>query len=580
MFINPIQNDQYSTIFTSTCTKYFKQNPYLWQVEVGATILCLQANGVGVKQLCVRPTGGGKTLLFAGVACCLKGITLCITPLLSLGTDQTHNLLRNTKNNSSITAFHLDEISPNVLPHIIHGVLKPNHLNDKTVILYSSPQFLVQHQDTFLHPILPMIRFVVIDEIHLVSHFGSSFRKEFSALKDVLFKKISNHIPVLMLTATCNNWVYQSIQQILGVTINQVHWPSGEQMRHRSVAINVSYGTKSTSFITKSLKKNLMEREDYKILVYSNSRNHIVDISEKLKSNFLDCDECLNNIRLVTLIGTMTKEEKAAYIRLFVHNGEHPISPRIRILCATSGVGNAGIDCRHIKTVYRVGFPPSILDLAQEKGRAGRCCGASPSIYSYNVCVSLESFIYLFKRIHNPSDSIINEAYRQQQLQDMFHVAKILMGTTTCLAVACEQALGNPLIPSLMVSDNCGHCTACTKQHLVMPFSRSGIKHVLFDLFIDGPLVINSSRNMEAVVHAIRHYPSAGAIIFHSSNKRIMSPSNIKKVLLILIVAGIMSITYNHEKDDIVLGLARGFIHDSDILSIEKDDLWEMINTL
>jgi superfamily II DNA helicase RecQ len=216
-----------------------------------------------------------------------------------------------------------------------------------------------------------MIRFVVIDEIHLVSHFGSSFRKEFSALKDVLFKKISNHIPVLMLTATCNNWVYQSIQQILGVTINQVHWPSGEQMRHRSVAINVSYGTKSTSFITKSLKKNLMEREDYKILVYSNSRNHIVDISEKLKSNFLDCDECLNNIRLVTLIGTMTKEEKAAYIRLFVHNGEHPISPRIRILCATSGVGNAGIDCRHIKTVYHVGFPPSILDLAQEKGHAG-----------------------------------------------------------------------------------------------------------------------------------------------------------------------------------------------------------------
>lgn len=420
----------------------------------------------------------------------------------------------------------------------------------------------------------------MIDEIHLVSHFGSSFRKEFASLKGILFTKIPTTVPVLLLTATCNSWIYDSIQSILGITINQVHWPSAQEMKHRAVAIKVSYGTKSYSFITKSLKTNLLERDDYKVLVYSNSRSQIVDIAEKLKSNFLDCDESLFRIHLVTLIGTMTKEEKAAYIRLFVNNAEHPLSPRIRILCATSGVGNAGIDCKHIKAVYRVGFPPSILDLAQEKGRAGRCDGASPLIYSYNVCISLESFVYLFKRIHNPTDSIINESYRQQQVKDLFHVARLLLCSKVCLSAACEQALGNPMIPSLMNNEDCGHCPFCLKQQLVIPFSRAGIKRVLFDLFIDSPHLINSNRNINAVLKAIRCYPSAGIVIFASNNKRIMSPSNIKKMLLILITCGILTLTYVKDIDDVVVGMARVSNHDDDVLAIDDDTLWGMIETI
>jgi Superfamily II DNA helicase len=500
MSTNSIPFDQHTTKFTSTCLQTFHRNPYHWQIQVGSSILRFQANGIGVKQLCIRPTGGGKTLLFTGVACCLKGVTLCVTPLLSLGTDQAHNLLNNTKNDSSITAFHLDEVPPSSISRLLDGIIKnANRLApaQKTIILYSSPQCLERYKSAFLNHIIPFIQFIVIDEIHLVSQFGSSFRKEFLALKDILFAKVSTITPVLLLTATCNNWIYESLQQILGITINQIHWPSALEMKHRSVAMSVTYGTKSTSFITKKLKKDLMAGDHYKVLVYSNSRVQILDIAEKLKSNFIDSDESLSDFRLVTLVGTMTKEEKASYIRLFVCNETHPISPRIRILCATSGVGNAGIDCKYIKAVYRVGFPPSILDLAQEKGRAGRCNDASPDTYSYNVCVSLESFVYLFKRIQNSSDSICNASYHAQQERDLFHVANLLLSSRICLAVACEQAMGNPLMPSVLSTDPCGYCPCCLQQRLVPSISRGGVKRIIFDLFIESPYVINKRRNID-----------------------------------------------------------------------------------
>jgi hypothetical protein len=115
---------------------------------------------------------------------------------------------------------------------------------------------------------------------------------------------------------------------------------------------------------------------------------------------------------------------------------------------------------------------------------------------------------------------------------------------------------------------------------MVIPFSRAGIKRVLFDLFIDSPHLINSNRNINAVLKAIRCYPSAGIVIFASNNKRIMSPSNIKKMLLILITCGILTLTYVKDIDDVVVGMARVSNHDDDVLAIDDDALWGMIETI
>ena len=101
---------------------------------------------------------------------------------------------------------------------------------------------------------------------------------------------------------------------------------------------------------------------------------------------------------VLTLTRNLTKEEKAEFIQMFIYGSSKPNSRLdMRVLCATSGVGNAGIDSPDIRYFYRIDFPPSILDLVQERGRAGRRLGAtsvdySPCLYfNQIVSISLET---------------------------------------------------------------------------------------------------------------------------------------------------------------------------------------------
>ena len=587
MNFNVTQDDQYASLFNQSCYNTFHKVPYQWQTAVGSSILRFNASSIGIKQLCIRPTGGGKTLLFTGIALCIPGITLCITPLLSLGADQTRKLLHSTKGNNKITAFHLDEMPPMAVKRLLTILTskddknKDNNMTEKTILLFSSPQFLKAHQEDFIIHILPLLVFVVIDEIHLVCHFGSSFRDEFALLKKILFMRISITIPVLLLTGTCNTHIFQTIHSLLGITINQVDWPSSLDMMCRNAKINIVYSNRPFPFVTTTLKENLtgVSTSANKVIVYSNSRTKIIDFAEKLKSDFLDMDESLSSIDVITLVGTHTKEEKGQYIRLFLNHGDHQIAQKIQILCATSGVGNAGIDCPDVRAVYRIDFPPSIIDLAQEKGRAGRRDDASPEFFSYNLCISFESFIHLFKRIEDPTEEFIDDAYRRHQCNDLFGVAKLLMCPVECFSIAFERVLGNPFNPVIVLPNPCGYCPFCCGERIVLPISRKGAKHILFELFVDGDHFMTDSRNTVNVINAIRNYPDVGCHLFASKNKRIASPSNIKKFLLVLITAKIITISYDSKQQHVICGLARAAPH-SDELAVDSDGHWSSIYTV
>ena len=218
-------------------------------------------------------------------------------------------------------------------------------------------------------------------------------------------------------------------------------------MMHRSVGIHVSYTTRAFQYVGKTIKDNLAVHPTLpnKVIVYSNRRVRIWNFAEKLEK-LLDGDDNCKKVDVLTLVGTITKEEKAAYIRMFVNGSSNPNSTLdMRVLCATSSVGNAGIDSPDVRAVYRIDFPPSVLDFVQEKGRAGRRPGALAQDYSYHVCISLESFIFLFKRILNPDEDINDESYRSRQVHDLVQVAKLLTSKAgTCYSCAFEKIMGNP----------------------------------------------------------------------------------------------------------------------------------------
>ena len=106
----PLTHEHFQQRFIETCTQSFDITPYHWQHVVGANVLFANNSRIPVKMLLIRPTSGGKTLVFTTIAACLKGITICITPLLSLGADQFRKLFFNTHRDHSISAFHIDEM--------------------------------------------------------------------------------------------------------------------------------------------------------------------------------------------------------------------------------------------------------------------------------------------------------------------------------------------------------------------------------------------------------------------------------------------------------------------------------------
>ena len=168
-----------------------------------------------VHQLCIHPTGGDKSHLFTTLAACLGQITLCITPLLSLGVDQTFKHQNNTKSNSTElnSPLHLDEVTKSEmkLPIDCCQSTAPSF----SIIVYASLQSLVTKKtglSDFLkflllgHPNL--LSMIVIDKIHLLTDFGRSFRSKFQMFKNELFQKVKDTKLILFLTATCSGNLY------------------------------------------------------------------------------------------------------------------------------------------------------------------------------------------------------------------------------------------------------------------------------------------------------------------------------------------------------------------------------------
>ena len=205
----------------------------------------------------------------------------------------------------------------------------------------------------------------------------------------------------------------------------------------------------------------------------------------------MSADTFMKGIDVISLVGTLTKDENAELLRLFINGSRKHPDIKLRLLCATSGVGNAGIDCPDVRAVYRIDFPPSILDLAQEKGRAGRRPGATANNFHYTVCYLLESFLYLFKRTLDPSEEYVTEDYRQTQLAELIQVAKVLITPDSCIPFSLDHLMGRPDCTDEHPVPFCGECTNCVqKKSAFEPISRDGVTEILLDLFI------SSSDNM------------------------------------------------------------------------------------
>jgi hypothetical protein len=421
------------------------------------------------------------------------GVSLTISPLLSLGADQEEKLKAKAKQTlGPVCPIHIDEFR--CVAKQKQTVAKMKSLlkdGDTTVFIFSSPQAIVKNKVwceliDFLITNQRLSMVVCVDEVHLFCHFGMTFRKEFQLLDRKLFRKLRvgnsrsiTKVPILFMTATCTKAIVDRVEVMSGLTFDRdvnVFWPQPEDMVHRHVFLEVAYTTQPMTNFQKKIDPILKRCHVSKFILYTNTRRAIKRETPKLAAWI---DKLGHKSDLLMIIGTLQKEQKFFHIRKFCQSNApnaaildvcseeaHPFNPQI--LTATSGAANAGIDDPEVFGVCRSEFLPSLLDVRQEKGRAGRRPTVNSFTDWYMVCISLESIIILLKRLWDTS--VKEDSYFVSQDADIRACLTLLLVLPDyCLQASLEKRMSNPFLDVGGMPQPCeDSCTYCLGKYASM----------------------------------------------------------------------------------------------------------------
>ena len=321
----------------------------------------------GLDTIALLPTGGGKSICYQLPAIVQEGLTLVISPLISLMQDQV-NLL----NERGIKAMFLrNNKFRNPIDHQFDNAKYGNYK-----LLYSSPERILN--ESFLMQIKSLkIERIAIDEAHCVSEWGNDFRPAFKAIKNL--KKLFPKAPMIALTASATPKVIESISSDLGMRSPKVFKTSFDR---KNIHYQVFYMEDKIDFIKKSLKD---KKES--CIIYCNSRKETELTSKKLKKWGLSCSFFHGGL------DSEIKKQKLADWK----------NEKILVMIATSAFG-MGIDKENVRKVFHFMIPESIESYYQETGRAGRDGKCSAAILLVNPNDQLRLYDLYIKNLPDQKD--------------------------------------------------------------------------------------------------------------------------------------------------------------------------------
>lgn len=297
----------------------------------------------------IMPTGAGKSMCYQIPALMLSGITLVISPLISLMKDQVAAL-----NQAGVYAAYLNS-------SLTQGqYLKALQFakNGKYKIIYVAPERLLT--ESFLDfAVHADISFISVDEVHCVSQWGQDFRPSY--LKIVDFVQKLKKRPVLgAFTATATAEVRNDVMKIL-------------QLKDPKI-VTTGFDRENLSFFVKHAKDRkaalfaiLREHYDESGIIYCITRKLVEEVYGLLADR---------GIEAAKYHAGMTDEER-------VRNQDAFTSDRVRIMVATNAFG-MGIDKPDVRFVIHYNMPKNMESYYQEAGRAGRDGEKSACYLIYN----------------------------------------------------------------------------------------------------------------------------------------------------------------------------------------------------
>jgi hypothetical protein len=259
-------DDVYVRIFSAVMLKSYGKSPHDHQLQVAVPLMHMlkRTNAMYPSSFfCIQPTGKGKSLVRDTIARIICGVTITISPLLSLSADQVKKILDMTKtsNDKAFKVYHLDELTvpsqQKAFTEMLLG-LCGNKNTRVAISLFVSPQAV--KRDKWIQQLLDslieasLLRMVCLDEIHIFLEHALNFRDEFSDLKSFLFQKLHVKngkpnellVPILSIMATADkNLVEVAYPRVTGMTVPKfdsfVSWPTPNQMQRRNVFLHFEY---------------------------------------------------------------------------------------------------------------------------------------------------------------------------------------------------------------------------------------------------------------------------------------------------------------------------------------------------
>jgi ATP-dependent DNA helicase RecQ len=291
----------------------------------------------GRHTLAIMPTGAGKSLCYQVPALLLPGVTVVVSPLIALMSDQREKLEALGLDAATIHSAMAAAESTTSLQRIRAG---------QTEFILTTPEQLAN--GTLLSHLEGLdVDVVVVDEAHCISQWGHDFRPAYLALREVIAQLGAP--TVLALTATATQEVVADIELQLGLTLHTVHQPVYRSNLHYAVRQLAAASEKD-----EALWQRLSE-ETGSGIVYCATVQHVERVVAAARDRGFD---------VVGYHGRMRSRERAESQSQFM-NGT------ARIVVATNAFG-MGIDKADVRFVIHYDMPASLDAYYQESGRAGR----------------------------------------------------------------------------------------------------------------------------------------------------------------------------------------------------------------
>lgn len=423
----------------------------------------------GENVLAVMPTGAGKSMCYQIPALVNSGLTLVISPLISLMKDQIDSLKQNGINAAALnSATPQEEVNP-ILRQAYEGKIK---------LLYVTPERLTmdyfRYQLNFLD-----ISLVAVDEAHCISQWGHDFRPAYRQIMDGV-KSIKSNPNILALTATATPSVQKDIAEQLQIPNKNYVITS---FARPNLSFKVVDNPKNTNlYLLDYIKKHPNESG----IIYASTRKHVEELTDYLAQN---------GILTASYHAGLSNEERSDVQDAFQFD-------KVQVIVATNAFG-MGIDKRNVRFVIHANSTPNLESYYREAGRAGRDGERCEGIMIYHP-----KDIRLYRCFIEQSD--LADEYQKIQYQKLAMITKYV-NTTECLQQFIVSYFGQRCEP-------CGKCSNCLGTFIEKDITSES-KSIISTIYeLDGRfgktvvadvvLGANNQRMREIDAAHLRHYGS------------------------------------------------------------------------